>query len=215
MLFVTNYTGYQLLARPDKTKLMPHPNGPDWGTINVVVQEPIMLEFRPKGILTYAQRQAAQEFFDPPAIDGHRPGPYRQAGVAGDPDFEGQTFEASDHWLFYSTFNTETDCPEVADLEPAEVQALAERILLGCAQYGVDYIRADEVKLAAPWPNYDETHHKSIATVARSIKADPRVVIEYEKTRAEPRPGVIADLERLISEQTQEEANVEELTVRG
>jgi hypothetical protein len=66
MLFVTNYTGYQLLARPDKTKLMPHPNGPDWGTINVVVQEPIMLEFKPKGILTYAQRRRRRSSSIPP-----------------------------------------------------------------------------------------------------------------------------------------------------
>jgi hypothetical protein len=215
MLFVTNYTGYQLLARPDKTKLMPHPNGPDWGTISVVVQEPIMLEFRPKGILTFAQRTAAQEFFDPPAIDGHRPGPYRQAGVAGDPDFEGQTFEASDHWLFYSTFNTETDCPVVADLSPEEVQELAERILLSCAQLGTDYIRADEAKVAIPWPEYEETHHKSIATVVKAMGRDPRLVIEYEKTRAEPRPGVIADLEKLITAQAVDAANEEELTVRG
>lgn len=215
MLFVTNYTGYQLLARPDKTKLMPHPNGPDWGTISVVVQEPIMLEFREKGFLTYAQRQVAQEFFDPPAIDGHRPGPYRQSGVAGDPDFEGATFEGSDHWLFYSTFDTEQHCPVVDDLSPAEVQALAEKILLGCAQFGTDYIRCDEVKVAAPWPGYEETHHKSIATVARATKADPRVIIEYEKTRPDPRPGVIADLEKLIGEQTQEAADVEELTIRG
>jgi hypothetical protein len=39
------------------------------------------------------------------------PGPYRNPGVASDPDFEGNVYAGSDHWLFFSTFDTEKDCP--------------------------------------------------------------------------------------------------------
>jgi hypothetical protein len=117
MLFVTNYTGYQLLARPDITKLMPHPNGPDWGTINVVdAGTGHGFEFKPKGILTFAQREGGAGLLRPPALDGHRQAHTVRLVSRVTLISRGMTFEASDHWLFYSTFNTETDCPPVTDL---------------------------------------------------------------------------------------------------
>jgi hypothetical protein len=47
------------------------------------------------------------------------------------------------------------------------------------------------------------------------LQRDPLEVIEYEKQRAEPREGVIADLERLVEQQSAEAEAINQLTVRG
>lgn len=215
MRFATNYGDlYQILARPDVTKIVQDPRGPEWGTQTVILQEAIWIKFTPRGHLAYAEREKAQNYFDPPGEDGLRPGPYRNAGVAGDPDFDGMTYDASDHWLHYSTYDTEKDCPIVSDLSPDDVKALIEKTLTASTAFGRDYIRVDDAAVAEPWPGYADTHHKSIAVVAKSTRRDPRLVIEYEKTH-QNRLGVIADLEKLIGEAQQEAANEEELTVRG
>lgn len=217
MLFVSNFNGYQVLVRNERVKLIPDPRGADYGMTRDVLVPQIMIEFKSPGHLTYTQRQQALEFFDrrDTGEDQMPPGPYRIGGMASDPDFEGMMYNGSDHWLMFSVFNTETDCPLVEDLEPSEVRELVEKTLLACQQLGQDYILIEQQKAPAPWETYEETHHKQIAAAVKLLKLDPRVVIAYEQERENPRPGVIADLEALITETADEQKALDDLTVHG
>jgi hypothetical protein len=217
MLFVTKYKGYQVMVQRDITRRVPSNEGDDAGWVSVVTRPLIMAEFKPHGVLTYHQRRVALEFFDSQETgeDGMPPGAYRNGNVASDPDFAGMVYNGSDHWLRFSTFDTEKDCPWIETMDPAEVKALCEKTLLGSAQLGSDYILVDQEKVAPPWDTYETTHHKKIASLTRDLQRDPLEVIEYEKQRAEPREGVIADLERLVEQQSAEAEAINQLTVRG
>jgi hypothetical protein len=154
MLFVTKYKGYQVMVQRDITRRVPSNEGDDAGWVSVVTRPLIMAEFKPHGVLTYHQRKVALDFFDSQETgeDGMPPGAYRNGNVASDPDFAGMIYNGSDHWLRFSTFDTEKDCPWIETMDPAEVKALCEKTLLGSAQLGSDYILIDQEKAPEPWP---------------------------------------------------------------
>jgi hypothetical protein len=217
MLFVTKYKGYQVMVQRDITRRVPSNEGDDAGWVSVVTRPLIMAEFKPHGVLTYHQRKVALDFFDSQETgeDGMPPGAYRNGNVASDPDFAGMIYNGSDHWLRFSTFDTEKDCPWIETMDPAEVKALCEKTLLGSAQLGSDYILIEQEKAPEPWPDFNQTHHKQIPMVTKAMKRDPRIVIEYLKERDNPPLGVITELEKLIEQEAAEAEAINQLTVRG
>jgi hypothetical protein len=217
LLFVTKYNGYQVLAQRDFTQRVPPSEGDDAGWVKVVKRPQVMIEFRRNGFLTYHQRQTALAFFDAQDAsgDGMPPGPYRNPGLASDPDFEGNVYAGSDHWLFFSTFDSQKDCPVVEEMDPEDVRLLCESTLLRLAQLGHDYILIEDAPVAPPWPTYESTHHKKIPSLVRDLQLDPQAVIEYEKQREHPREGVIAEIEAIAATITAEREALENLTVRG
>jgi hypothetical protein len=217
LLFVTKFNGYQVLAQRDLTRRVPSNEGDDNGWASVVVRPQVMIEFCRNGFLTYHQRQTALAFFDAQDAsgDGMPPGPYRNPGLASDPDFEGNVYAASDHWLFFSTFDTEKDCPFVEGMDPDDVRELCESTLLRLAQLGNDYILIEDAPVAPPWPTYEKTHHNKKVAICEELGLDPVVCAEYEKQRESPQESVIAGFYALAEKQKEAAAAMEQLTVRG
>lgn len=83
---------------------------------------------------------------------------------------------------------------------------------------GVDFVRADQPKLAAPWPAYDTLKaqgKRTVEMVAEKIVEkvqedgyDPGIVLQYERENAS-RPAVVAALEALIAPTVEAEPEAE------
>jgi hypothetical protein len=189
----------------------------------VIVQPGLTAVFH-RGAIPYAAREQAQAVFDAKfgSANGEPPGPYRRAGVAADPDFEGFMYDASEEPLFYSQFNTETDCPMVPGMTPAEVKARFEEVLSASGDLqSVDMIRVEQPRLAAPWATYSEIstgagHDKAwvakrIVELVEATGSDPARVAAFEREN-EDRDYVLVALAALAKKREQARAEIEALS---
>lgn len=161
-LYVSRYTGYHIGIQQGK-----------WRTIEVdgdmtraVRKAEFVAHFTGK-ILPEAARREALEHFDARngQSNGEPPGPIRNDGVSMDEEFFGFAYEGSGHYLNFTAFDTETDITEedfeageeqTPSLDRDEVRALFEKKLDAAGDRGDSYIRIEKVRLAPPWPRYDE-----------------------------------------------------------
>jgi hypothetical protein len=132
LLFVTKFNGYQVLAQRDLTRRVPSNEGDDNGWASVVVRPQVMIEFRRNGFLTYHQRQTALAFFDAQDAsgDGMPPGPYRNPGLASDPDFEGNVYAGKRPLALLLDVRHREGLSIRRGMDPDDVRELCESTLL-------------------------------------------------------------------------------------
>jgi hypothetical protein len=224
VLFVSRFFPYEhgIQNGASRFELVETPNG----TLHqeVVVKPHLTAVFR-RGALPYAAQQVAQEVFDAVfgSSNGDPPGPYRRANVASDPDFEGMMYDASEDYLFYSFFDTETDCPkDVPGLTDDQVRTLYEAKLSASPDIGArDLLRIEQQRLTAPWPSYDEIktgpgHSREwvanqVVEIGERIGADFAYVAAYEREN-ENREEVLAKIAARAEEKRKALAEIEALS---
>lgn len=169
-----------------------------------------MADFRAQA-LTETQRVVAVREFklrNPKAPFGAVP--YASDDIMGgefsiDEVMPGTMYTGFDPAFAISRFDTREDIPyedqgAFTDEEKAELKAFTEKVLLEKMQFG-GFIRIDD-SLPKPWPNYPVEQGAGVAQQilkqAREFGVPFSDVIEFEKTQANPRKGVLSMLEAEI-----------------
>lgn len=222
MLFVTHYHPYRYVGIQKGVQRM---ELIDDGTYQpMILRAHLEAEFH-RGSLPFAAREAARLFFDAKlgSSRGEPPGAYRVPGVASDPDFQGYMYDASDEPLFYSFFDTETDCPvDVIGMTDDEVRAKYEKVLGESQELrNGEFILIEQPRVAVPWPSYasivtgpghtEAWVAKKILDAAEITGADLRIVAAFERENLN-REYVLAALAEETQRRMAAESEVEALS---